>query len=95
MLAQDVALDLVGRFQAKGRDQVGEYLHRYALADQWHFAAGLVDGHPAMLVFDRRDPGDRPVAFVALDFSNAGVVRIRDFLLARYALDGAELLALR
>jgi RNA polymerase sigma-70 factor, ECF subfamily len=94
MLAEDVRLDLVNRLRVKGRDQVGEYLHRYALTNQWRFAPGFVDGRAAMLVFDRYDSTQRPAYFVALDFSNEGIVTIRDFLFARYALDGAELLAL-
>jgi RNA polymerase sigma-70 factor (ECF subfamily) len=94
MLADDVQLDLVNRLRAKGRDQVGEYLHRYALADQWHFEAGLVDGRPAMFVFDRHDQTRWPAYFVALDFAREVVVGIRDFLFARYALDGADLRAL-
>lgn len=94
MLAEDVQLDLVNRLRAKGRDQVGEYLHRYALAEQWRFAAGLVDGRPAMLVFDRHDPARWPAYFVALEFAEKGVVGIRDFLFARYALDGADIRAL-
>jgi RNA polymerase sigma-70 factor (ECF subfamily) len=94
MLADDVQLDLVNRLRAKGRDQVGEYLHRYALAEQWRFEAGLVDGRPAMLVFDRHDPARWPAYFVALEFAEEGVVGIRDFLFARYALDGADLRAL-
>ena len=32
MLADDVQLDLVDRLRVKGRDKVGEYLHRYAIA---------------------------------------------------------------
>jgi RNA polymerase sigma-70 factor (ECF subfamily) len=94
MLADDVQLDLVNRLRAKGRDQVGEYLHRYALADQWRFEAGLVDGRPAMFVFDRHDQTRWPAYFVALDFANETVVAIRDFLFARYALDGADFRAL-
>jgi RNA polymerase sigma-70 factor, ECF subfamily len=94
MLADDVRLDLVNRLHARGRDQVGEYLHRYALAEQWRFEAGLVDGRPAMLVFDRHDPTRWPAYFVALDFTKDAVAGIRDFLFARYALDGADLRAL-
>jgi RNA polymerase sigma-70 factor (ECF subfamily) len=94
MLADDVRLDLVDRLQARGREAVGEYLHRYALADQWQFAPGLVEGRPAMLVFDRHDLKPQPAYFVLLDWTNDGVSRIRDFLFARYALEGAELLAL-
>jgi RNA polymerase sigma-70 factor, ECF subfamily len=91
MLADDVQLDLVNRFRARGRDQVGEYFHRYGLAEQWRFAAGLVDGRPVMLVSDRFDPVQWPAYFVALEFSEGAVVGIRDFLFARYALDGADL----
>jgi RNA polymerase sigma-70 factor (ECF subfamily) len=91
MLADDVQLDLVNRLRAKGRDKVGEYLHRYALADQWRFEAGLVDGRPAMFVFDRHDQTRWPAYFVALDFAKETVVGIRDFLFARYALNGADL----
>lgn len=91
MLADDVQLDLVNRFRAKGRDNVGEYFHRYALADQWRFEAGLVDGAPAMFVFDRHDQTQWPVYLVALYFAEEAVVGIRDFLFARYVLDGADL----
>jgi RNA polymerase sigma-70 factor (ECF subfamily) len=91
MLADDVRLDLVNRFRAEGRDKVGEYLHRYALAEQWRFEAGLVDGRPAMFVFDRHDHTPWPAYFVVLDFAKEIVVNIRDFLFARYALDGADL----
>jgi RNA polymerase sigma-70 factor (ECF subfamily) len=91
MLADDVRLDLVNRFRAEGKDNVGEYLHRYALAEQWRFEAGLVDGRPAMFVFDRHDHTQWPAYFVVLDFAREIVVNIRDFLFARYALDGADL----
>ena len=69
MLANDVQLDLVNRLRAKGRDKVGEDFHRYALADQWRFKAGLIDGRPAMFVFDRHDQTQWPAYFVALDFA--------------------------
>lgn len=94
MLAADVRLDLVNRLRAKGRDGVGQYLHRYALADQWWFAPGTVEGRAAMLVFDRHDPSARPAYFVILDWANDSVAGIRDFLFARYALDGADVVAL-
>jgi RNA polymerase sigma-70 factor (ECF subfamily) len=90
MLAEDVELDLVNKFRAKGRENVGEYLHRYSLAEQWAYAAGLIDGRPAMFVFDRHDSLDWPAYFVAIDFEDSGVTSIKDFLCARYALDGAD-----
>jgi RNA polymerase sigma-70 factor (ECF subfamily) len=95
MLAADVELDLVNRLRAKGRDQVGEYFHRYALAEQWQFAPGFVDRRPAMLVFDRQDSSAHPAYFVLLRWSGNSVISIRDFLFARYVLEGAELVVQR
>jgi RNA polymerase sigma-70 factor (ECF subfamily) len=73
MLVDDVQLDLVNRFRANGRDKVGAYLHRCALADQWRFEAGLVDGAPAMFVSDRHDQTQSPVYLVALYFAEEAV----------------------
>lgn len=73
---------------------MGEYLHRYALAGQWCFAVGYVDG-PATLVFDRHDSGERPAYFVTLHVENDRIVAIRDFLFARYTFECEEMLFLR
>lgn len=90
MLAEDVKLDLVNKLRASGRENVRQYFHRYSLAEQWAYAAGLIDGRPAMFVFDRHDSLDWPAYFVALDFADRGVTSIKDFLFARYALEGAD-----
>lgn len=93
MLADDVKLDLVGKLSAQGKSAVGEYYGRYAaVAEQWAYAAGVVDGRPAMLVFDRKVSLDTPAYFVALTFAGDRVAAIHDFLFARYALEGVELL---
>jgi RNA polymerase sigma-70 factor, ECF subfamily len=93
MLADDVKLDLVGKFSAQGKGTVGEYYGRYAAAaQQWAYAAGVVDGRPAMLVFDRNVSLDTPAYFVALTFKGERVAAIHDFLFARYAMDGVDLL---
>jgi RNA polymerase sigma-70 factor, ECF subfamily len=94
MLADDVRLDLVNRLQVKGRSAVGEYFHRYALNRDWRVLPGFVDRCPAILVFEPRDSGGPPAYVLVLDWSNDSVVRIRDFRFARYAMEGAELLAL-
>jgi hypothetical protein len=89
MLADDVKLELVGKFSAQGKNRVGEYYGRYAAAaEQWAYAAGMVEGRPAMLVFDRNVSLDAPAYFVALTFAGDRVVAIHDFLFARYALEG-------
>lgn len=92
MLAEDVELDLVAHFRQRGKSDVGGYFRRYAAAEQWAYAAGTVEGRPAMLVYDRAVSLDTPAYFVALDLASGRVVRIRDFLFARYAMDGVELL---
>ncbi len=90
MLADDVKLDLVARLKRTGSNEVGEYLSRYAAAEQWAFSAGIVEGHAAMLVFDRDVSLEIPAYFVAFEFDGDRVGVIRDFLFARYAMDGIE-----
>jgi RNA polymerase sigma-70 factor (ECF subfamily) len=89
MLADDVKLDLVGKLSVQGKGRVGEYYGRYAAAaDQWAYAASVVDGRPAMLVYDRSVSLDAPAYFVALTFEGDRVTAIHDFLFARYAMEG-------
>lgn len=93
MLADDVKLDLVGRFSTQSKARVGEYYGRYAeAAAQWAYAAGVVDGRPAMLVFDRMVSLETPAYFVALTFDGDRVAGIHDFLYARYAMEGVDVL---
>ena len=91
MLADDVKLDLVARLHKQGKSEVGEYYARYAACEQWAFAAGVVDGRPAMLVYDREISLGTPAYFVALGFDGDRVVSIHDFLFARYAMEGIDL----
>jgi len=94
MLAAEVRLDLVDRLQMAGRDKVGQYFHRYAEATHWRCVPGFVDRRPAVLIFDPNDPAGRPTYFVLLDWADGKVAAIRDFLFARYAMEGAEILTL-
>ncbi len=91
MLADDVKLDLVAKQHKQGKSEVGEYYAAYAAAKQWAYAAGVVDGRAAMLVYDREISLETPAYFVALDFDGDRVVSIHDFLFARYAMDGVDL----
>jgi RNA polymerase sigma-70 factor (ECF subfamily) len=74
MLADDVKLDLVATLRKQGKSEVGEYYAAYAAAEQWVFAAGVVDGRAAMLVYDRDVSLGTPAYFVALDFVGDRVV---------------------
>jgi RNA polymerase sigma-70 factor (ECF subfamily) len=91
MLADDVKLDLVAKLHKQGKSEVGQYYAAYAAAKQWAYAAGVVDGRAAMLVYDREVSLETPAYFVALDFEGDHVVSVHDFLYARYAMDGVDL----
>lgn len=92
MLADDVRLELVNRVRLKGRQPVGVYYHRYAEAPvNWRCVPGLVDGRPAILMLDPNDGDGRPAFFILLDWAEGKVAGIRDFMFARYAMEGAEI----
>jgi RNA polymerase sigma-70 factor (ECF subfamily) len=91
MLADDVKLDLVTKLRKQGKSEVGEYYTAYAAAKQWAYAAGVVDGRAAMIVYDRAISLGTPAYFVALNFDGDRLVSIHDFLYARYAMDGVDL----
>jgi RNA polymerase sigma-70 factor (ECF subfamily) len=94
MLAEDVRLDLVNRLRLKGRSEVGRYFRGYAEPSHWHCVPGLVDGRPAILMLDPNDPTGPPTYFILLEWTHERVAGIRDFLFARYAVDGADIVAL-
>ena len=94
MLADDVRLDLVAKLRMGGRSEVSNYFGNYSRITDWHLVPGLVDGRPAALVFDPGDSSGRPTYFVLLEWAGEGLVNIRDFRFARYAIEGAELLVL-
>lgn len=91
MLAEDVQLELVTKLRRSGKSDVSDYYGAYAAAVRWVFAAALVEGRAAMLVFDREVSLEEPAYFVALEFAGGQVVGVRDFLYARYAMDGVEI----
>jgi RNA polymerase sigma-70 factor (ECF subfamily) len=94
MLADDVKLDLVEKFRKQGKSEVGQYYTAYAAATRWAYAAGIVDARPAMVVYDRNVLLAEPAYFVAVDFDGDRVVSVHDFLYARYAMEGIDLLLL-
>ena len=94
MLADDVKLDLVNRTRRAGRRDVSVYFTNYDKATHWHFALGFVDRRPAILVRDPKDPAGKPDYFILLDWNEEGLINIRDFLYAPYAIDGAEVMVL-
>lgn len=90
MLAEDVQFEVVNRLRRDGKS-AASYFTNYAARPHWRFLAGFVDGRPAMLVYDGDDPDEQIKYFVLLDWAGDKVVGIRDFVFARYAMEGAKL----
>ena len=89
MLADDVKLELVNRLRLDGKERIAPYFGRYAEVGHRHYAPGLIEGRPAMLVFDETEVS-RPTHFVLVTWHDGRITAIRDFLFAPYALEAVE-----
>jgi RNA polymerase sigma-70 factor (ECF subfamily) len=89
MIADDVRLDLVNKTRLNGKAEVSRYFGNYAKVQDWHLVPGLVEGRPAILVFD---PAARsvPKYFMLLRWDGGKVAAIRDFRHAAYAAENVE-----
>src|SRR2546429_4856018 len=92
MIADDVKLELVNKSRMNGKAEVSRYFGNYSKVSDWHLVPGLVEAHPAILVFDPNQPGSEAKYFMLLQWSADKVATIRDFRHARYIIDGAEYL---
>lgn len=94
MLTEDVHLELVNLRSLEGKKSVAPYFSNYAIRPHWRFSAGFVDRRPAVLVHDGDDPERRVRFFILLSWMDGHVTGIRDFVFARYAMEGARIEAL-
>ena len=83
-------LDLVSRVRLNGKAEVSRYFGNYSKVSDWHLVPGMVEGHPAILVFDPIAPAAPPKYFVLLGWRGDKLATIRDFRHASYAIDSAE-----
>ena len=90
MIADDVRLELVNKTRLSGKAEVSRYFGNYSKIADWHLEPGLVEGRPAILVFDPNEAGSAPRYFMLLQWSADKVAAIRDFRHAPYIVDGAE-----
>ena len=90
MIADDVRLELVSKTRLNGKAEVSRYFGNYSNVSDWHLVPGLLEGRPAILVFDPNDRDAGPKYFMLLDWAAGKVATIRDFRHAAYAIDGAE-----
>ena len=75
-----------------GKAEVSRYFGNYEKVSDWHLVPGLVEGRPAILVFDPNAPDAPPKYFMLLNWSADKVATIRDFRHAAYVIDGADYL---
>jgi RNA polymerase sigma-70 factor, ECF subfamily len=90
MISDDIRLELVSRTRLNGKTEVSRYFGNYSNVSDWHLMPGLVEGRPAVLVFDPSEPGSRAKYFMLLDWSAGKVATIRDFRYAPYVIEAAE-----
>ena len=90
MIADDVRLELVNKTRLNGKAEVSRYFGNYDKVTDWHLVPGLVEGRPAILVFDRNEPGGELKYFMLVDWQAGKVATIRDFRHAAYVVDGLE-----
>ena len=90
MIADDVKLELVNKTRLNGKAEVSRYFGNYSNVSDWHLVPGLVEGHPAILVFDPNEQSGPPKYFMLLDWSADKVATIRDFRHAAYVIESAE-----
>jgi RNA polymerase sigma-70 factor, ECF subfamily len=90
MIADDVRLEVVNKTRMRGKAEVSRYFDNYFANGDWRLAPGLLEGRPAILVFDPDAPGGPPKYFMLLGWTGDKVATIRDFRYAPYIIDGAE-----
>jgi RNA polymerase sigma-70 factor, ECF subfamily len=90
MISEDVRLELVSKSRLNGKAEVSRYFGNYARITDWHLVPGLLEGRPAILVFDPNQADAPPKYFMLLQWSADKVAAIRDFRHAAYVIDGAE-----
>ena len=82
MLAEDVRLDLVGRFQAHGAKPVGRYFSNYARAVDCTLRAATFEGRPALIASDGAGAAEGYV--ILLRYEGDRVTAIRDYRYSRH-----------
>lgn len=89
LLAEDVRLELVGRFKRSGKSGVSQYFGNYAGRSDWRLGIGVVEGRPAILSHRPDDTAKAPTNFILLEWDGDRVSLIRDFYHAEHVIESA------
>lgn len=89
-LADDVRLDLAGRFRVEGREAVGSYFGNYDSIADWRAVPAEVEGRPGLAIHAPDHPEGPPLYVIVLSWRGDQVIAIRDFRYARYVMADAE-----
>ncbi len=84
MLAEDVRLELVGRFQSRGKQPTGRYYSNYGKVPECRLRPGTIEGRPALLASDA--PDEAPSYFILLEWTQQRIAAIRDYRYARHVM---------
>jgi RNA polymerase sigma-70 factor (ECF subfamily) len=90
MIGDDVRLDLVSKTRMKGKAEVSRYFGNYSKVQDWQLVPGMVEGYPAILVFDPGAASPKPKYFMLLQWDGGKVATIRDFRHAPHVMEGAD-----
>ena len=81
---------LPAKIKLAGKRDVSVYFGRYSESDiAWRVKPALAEGRAALLATNPDDIGDRYI--ILLGWSDGRIITIRDFLHARYVMDGIDI----
>ena len=90
LLAADVRLVMPPHVRRDGKADVSHYYVRYSeVPIRWRLEPAFLDGRPGLLATDADDADSR--FLILLDWSDGRITRIRDFIFARYIMDGIDI----
>jgi RNA polymerase sigma-70 factor, ECF subfamily len=92
MLAEEVRVDVIGRAKLHGVDDVvNNYFHNYQHTADWLLSPGVIEGRPAILVYDTNEASDQPAYFMLITWDKSQASLIRDYRYARYVMPDTKL----
>jgi RNA polymerase sigma-70 factor, ECF subfamily len=92
MLAEEVRVDVIGRAKLHGVDDVvNNYFHNYQQTADWFLSPGVIEGRPAILVYDPNEASDQPTYFMLITWDKSQASLIRDYRYARYVMPDTKL----